>query len=139
MTYPEIEGVRDILHAAKWSDVDVDVKSAEPLLKDAVLFALKSRKTAHEHYCGKASFLEEDGSEESLTEARRFRFLAYHRSEKNIFQEIFKFDLNRFEADGTLGTLFELYKNVVADLGGPNFALISTDHARINQQIQEQE
>ena len=139
MVYPEDEGVRDLLHKAKWGGEDLNTIDVKNLLTTSIVFALANRKAVHSEYLQTAKKLEAEGTVQASLEAQRYQFLAHHVAEISAFSEIFKYDLDRFDEDGTRATLFTLFKEAFMGVDKGDYAINPQDEGRVIQQIQEQE
>ena len=139
MVYPENEGVRDLLHKAKWGGEDLNTTDVKNLLTTSIAFALANRKAVHSEYLQMARKLEAVGTVQSSLEAKRYQFLAHHVAEISAFSEMFKYDLDRFDEDGTKATLFTLFKEAFMGMDKADFTINPQDEERVIQQLQEQQ
>lgn len=131
LVYPELEGIRDALHRAAWSGEVLDETLVKRLTESTIKFALEARKEAHDCYTELAATLESEGSDASIREAHRCQVMISQLRQKNIFSEIVKYDLNRFESDGTVGELYRLFKEGLEDMHRSSFSIQSCDEAWI--------
>ena len=129
MVYPEVEGLRDALHRATWSGEAIDEAQVKSLTTNTIKFALEARNEAYNYYMNRVSELASKGSEDDLIEAGRCEVMACLVFQKDIFSEILKYDLNRFESDETVTELYQLFKEGVEEFDRSRFSINSQDEA----------
>ena len=141
VTYPEVEGVRDLLHRARWSEETLDEGAAIGLLQSAIQVALKSRQARCAAVSTEIAALDRCLSPEARGAATKAKARLYGIRDSSVFESIFDpRTRDRFKTDGTSAELIRLYDAAFSNTGVRDYIVDRRDLTRLReQQMQEQQ
>lgn len=131
IAYPEIEGVRDALHRARWSEDPLDVEAAKTYLSRAIAIALDTRRAGFAGLEAQAA----QAARSSRVQSLELRNQAFALRDRAVWDTLFDAPtVERFTSDETLDGLIELFAEVYGEAPLRAFAIGARDLARLEDQ-----